>query len=132
MTRGSPTPRPVSGHPREGRNGFATFATRCEQSRAFRKATVTFLVERKVAGRKVGDECHKVRPWNAGKPGCTKLVYIGRFTRRNLPAGVNVVRFRARVGKKRLGPGRYRLRLRAADRAGNSRFVPLSFRLTRR
>ncbi len=132
-------PKPPAGGPTISAASMkpAAFPFRSKQGgrirfRLDRKATVTFLVERKVAGRKVGDECHKVRPWNAGKPGCTKLVYIGRFTRRNLPAGVNVVRFRARVGKKRLGPGRYRLRLRAADRAGNSRFVPLSFRLTRR
>ncbi len=97
-----------------------------------RKATVTFLIERKAPGRKVGDKCRLPRPWNSGKPKCTKLIYIGRFTRKNLPAGTNVVRFKGQVGKKKLGPGSYRLRLRAADQIGNSRFVPLSFRLTRR
>jgi len=92
-----------------------------------RKATVTFFVERKVPGRKVGSKCRKVRPNNKTNPKCTKLVYLGQFVRRNLPAGKNVVRFKARLGKKKLAPGKYRLRLRAADPAGNSKDVPASF-----
>lgn len=92
-----------------------------------RKATVTFFVERKLPGRKVGSKCHKVRPNNKSKPKCTKLVYLGRFVRRNLPAGRNTVKFKGRLGKKKLAPGKYRIRLRAADPAGNSKDVPVSF-----
>ena len=88
---------------------------------------MTFFVERKVPGRKVGSKCRKVRPNNKTNPKCTKLVYLGQFVRRNLPAGKNVVRFKARLGKKKLAPGKYRLRLRAADPAGNSKDVPASF-----
>ena len=86
-------------------------------------ATATFTVQRLLPGRtvKVKRRTHCVRPTrkNAKRRKCTRVKRAGSFTRVSTP-GANSFTFTGRVNGKRLGPGRYRLRLVARDAAGNA------------
>lgn len=97
-----------------------------------RNAAVTFFFDKKVPGRVKGGKCRKPVPGKKGGKKCVRFVYSGRFTKANLPSGANVVIFKGKVGKKKLTPGNYRIRLRAADLAGNSKDLPLSLKVSRR
>jgi hypothetical protein len=67
-------------------------------------ARVRFTVERLVPGRRRGGRC---RAGGRG-PRCLRAVRIGAFARDGRP-GANSVRLPARIGSRRLKPGRYRL-----------------------
>jgi hypothetical protein len=54
---------------------------------------------------------------------------VGSLTRHDLPAGANTVRFRGRIGRRRLAAGRYRAVVTATDPAGN-RSTPRRTRFT--
>jgi hypothetical protein len=72
-------------------------------------ATVTFRVERKASGRKVGKKCVKRTKANKGKPKCALLKPVkGSFTQQG-SSGANIFKFSGRLGDKTLAPGSYRL-----------------------
>ena len=93
-------------------------------------ATVTFTVERAVAGRRVNRRCVRLTRANRTRPRCTRFVAVrGSFTHAG-KAGANSFRFTGRVGGRKLAPGSYRLLARARDAAGNrSRVVRRAFRI---
>jgi hypothetical protein len=94
-------------------------------------ATVTFTVERRSAGRRVGRRCAKPTRRNRGRRKCSRYVRIGAFAHAG-KAGANSKRFSGRIGRKALKPGRYRARLVARDAAGNKSAPKLvSFRVVR-
>jgi hypothetical protein len=80
-------------------------------------ATVTFTVQRKVTGRKVGRRCVNQTRANRTKKRCSRLVMVGRFTRPGV-AGANGFHFTGRVNGRPLAPGNYVLSLVATDAAG--------------
>jgi hypothetical protein len=72
-------------------------------------ATVTFSVERRLPGRKVGKRCVKQTRANRTKKKCARFKPVkGSFTHSG-QAGQNRFKFSGRIAGKGLGPGRYRL-----------------------
>jgi hypothetical protein len=93
---------------------------------------VVFTIERRQAGRRVGKTCRKPSATNRRRKACTRFVSVGRFAH-NASAGTNSHKFSGKIGKRRLGRGRYRATLRAKDPAGNASSPKrLSFRVVRR
>ena len=96
-------------------------------------ATVTFRVQRRTTGRRVGGRCVKRTKANRSRPHCARFVRLrGRLTDQ-ATAGANELRFRGRLRGRRLPPGAYRLVATAIDEAGN-RSAPArtAFRILRR
>ena len=96
------------------------------------RATVTFTVQRAVAGRLIGRSCVRATKLLRKKRACTRLVPLGGSLARSRPGGADHFRFTGRLGRKALTPGSYRLTARAADGAHN-RSLPVSreFRVLR-
>ncbi|MFL5781778.1 MAG: Ig-like domain-containing protein, partial [Thermoleophilaceae bacterium] len=83
------------------------------------KAQVTLRFQRAKAGRRVGGKCVKETSANKGSPKCTRYVDAGKRTVAG-KKGKNNVKFHGKISKtKVLSPGRYRLKARAKDGAGN-------------
>jgi hypothetical protein len=82
-------------------------------------ATVRFTLERRTRGRRVGGKCRKQTRGNRRRRACTRYVKVGSFSAR-FGAGANTRKFSGKVGRRRLGPGRYRVALTAKDGAGNA------------
>ena len=95
-------------------------------------ATVTFKVEQALRGRVVDGHCVKVTLARRGAHPCTRYgILRGSFTRAGR-RGANTFRFDTRVGGHTLRTGRYRLRARATDEAGNRSALRRSaFRIVR-
>jgi uncharacterized protein YkwD len=96
-------------------------------------ARVTFGVERRAAGRRAAGRCAARAPSNRGAPPCTRYTTLRGTLTDDGAQGANTFEFRGRLRGRRLAPGRYRLRVAAADDAGNH--APLqrvAFRVTGR
>jgi hypothetical protein len=94
-------------------------------------ATVTFTIQRKRKGRKVGKKCKKRTPDNRKRRKCTRYSRVGAF-RQQASTGANRKPFSGKIGKKTLRPGRYRALLVATDAAGNrSKAKAVGFRVVR-
>jgi hypothetical protein len=90
-------------------------------------ARVTLTFQRPRAGRRVGRRCLPPTRARRSRPRCTRYLTAGTLAV-NGRQGRNRVRFQGRLNRRRrLGPGPYRIRLVAVDRAGN-RSIP---RITR-
>jgi len=93
-------------------------------------ARMSLRIERRGAGRRVRGKCRRPTSRNRRAPLCTRWLGAATLTR-DAAAGLNRVRFSGRVlvrGRARaLRPGRYRVRLTAADAAGN-RSAPVTIR----
>ena len=81
-------------------------------------ATVTYTIERRTSGRRVGGKCVKKTRSNAKRKKCGRFRRVGAF-RAPGSAGGNAKRFSGRIGKVTLRPGSYRALLIAVDTAGN-------------
>jgi hypothetical protein len=82
-------------------------------------ATVRLRAERPRSGRRRGGKCVAPRRARPTAKRCTRFVAVkGRATATG-KAGANRLRFRGRLGGRRLAPGRYRLVVTAIDPAGN-------------
>ena len=81
-------------------------------------ATVTFLVERQLAGRLVKGKCKAQTRANRDAKRCKRYKRAGAFRAAGV-AGANRKPFSGRIGKKSLTPGPYRVTLSATDAAGN-------------
>jgi DNA-binding beta-propeller fold protein YncE len=112
----------------------STFTARGGTSFRYRlseAARVTFAIERRVKGRRVGKRCLGATRGRRSRPSCTRHVRVGSFSQAGM-AGSNVKRFRGALRGRPLRPGRYRATLRARDAARNgSRPVRLRFRVVR-
>jgi CSLREA domain-containing protein len=94
-------------------------------------STVSFKVQQKRAGRKVGKRCVKPAKKNRGKHKCKRTVTLGSFSRASA-AGANRFHFTGRVKGRKLKPGAYLLVGTAKDAAGNrSTAVSKAFRVIR-
>jgi PKD repeat protein len=95
-------------------------------------ATVRFAIERRLPGRRVAGKCVKPTRSNQGKPRCARFRPVGAFTHAST-AGANSKAFSGKLGTRRLKVGRYRVKLTAADAAGNkSAQNVLAIRVVRR
>jgi hypothetical protein len=83
-------------------------------------SSVTFSVENRSKGRKVGKRCAKPGPSNAGKKRCVRWAKVkGSFTIAG-KSGANFFIFRGRLAGKALRPGGYRLNGLAKDASNNA------------
>jgi hypothetical protein len=80
-------------------------------------ATVTFTLEKKLPGRKVGRKCVKQTPQNKTKKRCPRFKKVGAQFSGPGAAGPNKVTL---PNGKKLKPGTYRLTMTATDAAGNT------------
>jgi hypothetical protein len=80
-------------------------------------ATVTFKLEKKLPGRKVGRKCVKQTPQNKAKKRCPRFKKVGAEFSGPGAAGPNKVTL---PNGKKLKPGTYRLTMTATDAAGNT------------
>ena len=81
-------------------------------------ATVTIVVERATAGRRVAGECRPPKRANRGRSRCTRWTSVGTLTRTGLQ-GTNAVPFTGRIGHRPLPTGSYRATVTVRDAAGN-------------
>ena len=95
-------------------------------------AAVAIAIERVARGRRVGRKCRKPARRLKRRPRCVRLNARGAL-RANGLAGPNRLKFKGRIGKRALPPGKYRATLTARDAAGNAS-VPkrISFKVVRR
>jgi Tol biopolymer transport system component len=83
------------------------------------KAKVTLRFQRAKSGRRVGGKCVKPTSSNKNAPKCTRYVDAGKRTVAG-HKGKNKLTFKGVISPtKTLSPGRYRLKARAKDSAGN-------------
>ena len=94
--------------------------------------SVTFRIERKVAGRKKGKKCVKVTKKNKGKKKCSRFVKAGKFVRKDQKKGARTVAFSGKIGKKKLKPGKYRVAMTAYNKAGASKKVLRPFTIVKK
>jgi hypothetical protein len=93
-----------------------------------RSATVIVTIQRSTPGRRVHGRCKPPSPALRRKPGCARLLTIGRLSR-TARVGLNRVAFSGRIGTRALKPGRYRGVFTAIDAAGQSS-PPLALNFT--
>ena len=104
-------PRPRRGSPRF-RSGTAF---RFGLSEA---AQVSFTIERRTTGRRVGARCRAQTRGNRRARPCTRFVKVGSFTK-PLGPGPQRVRFPGKLRGRALRPARYRVVVQARDGANN-------------
>jgi hypothetical protein len=120
--------------------GFAVspnrFPVRGRSSFRFRlseRAAARVLIERALAGRRVGRRCVAPTRKLRKRARCTRLTRVGTLTYRNRPPGANRIPFSGRIGRRALAGGSYRATITATDAAGNrSRPRRAVFRIVRR
>jgi hypothetical protein len=87
-------------------------------------ATVSFKLEKKVPGRKVGKKCVKQTASNKTKKRCSSFKQIGALFNGTGTAGANTVTL---PNGKKLKAGKYRLTMTARDVAGNETIATTNF-----
>ena len=94
-------------------------------------AAVTVTIQRLAGGRRAGRKCRKATRRLRKRARCVRRIRRGALSVSGF-TGANRLKLKARVGKRRLSPGRYRATLVARDAAGN-RSIPrrISFRVVR-
>ena len=96
------------------------------------RATLTVRVERRTNGRWIGGKCRKQTAANRSRKACKRFVKLPGRIQKTADAGVDQVKIPARIGGRKLQPGRYRLVARARDAAGNQSAVKrIAFRIKR-
>jgi hypothetical protein len=92
-------------------------------------ATVTFQLEKKTLGRRVGKKCVRQTPSNKTKKRCSKFKKIGASFNGPGKSGPNQVTL---PNGKKLKPGTYRLTLTARDAAGNTATQTTTFKVAKK
>jgi hypothetical protein len=92
-------------------------------------ATVSFKLEKKTKGRKVGGKCVKQTAKNKTKPGCPLFKKVGATFSGPGNPGPNTATL---PNGKKLKPGNYRLTMTATDAAGNKTTKTLSFKVAKK
>jgi CSLREA domain-containing protein len=123
LTAARVTNRTWAVDPRGAREVQATARRRVKRGTTFvyslsEDARVVFALERKAKGRKVGRRCRKPTRRNRGRKRCTRFVRAGSFAHQSV-LGTNRRKFSGLIGRRKLGPGRYRASLVATDAVGN-------------
>lgn len=81
-------------------------------------ASVTFTIQRKTTGRRVGGRCRTLTRKNRKAKHCIRYVAVGSFTKKLL-AGKRSVSFAGKLSGRALRRGSYRAVLKARDAAKN-------------
>jgi 6-phosphogluconolactonase (cycloisomerase 2 family) len=82
-------------------------------------SSVSAAIDRVSKGRKAGKRCAKQTPKNRKRRACARYTKLGAIKQQAV-AGSNTITLPAKLGGKRLRPGRYRATLTATDGAGNA------------
>lgn len=82
-------------------------------------AKVMIRIERALPGRLDGRRCRAPSRRLRSRRACTRFVLAGTL-RRVGRRGANKITFTGRIGRRALGPGRYRAVFSAMDHAGNA------------
>lgn len=84
-------------------------------------ATVRFVIEQAVLGRRIGVRCLPALYFRRFRAPCPRYAFRGAFTRRNRvgPAALNYTPFSGRIGYRALPLGRFRASMTATDSAGH-------------
>src|SRR5215213_4452981 len=90
-------------------------------------ATVSFLLEKKFPGRRVGQKCVKQTPKNKKRKRCPRFKVISSFAGPG-SAGANSVKLP--IGKPK--PGFYKLKMTARDAAGNDTKTTTTFNVKKK
>jgi hypothetical protein len=90
-----------------------------------------FTIERARPGRRVRGLCSRPTPTNQSRRRCTRYLFAGRFLH-EAQAGSNRRKFSGKIGKKALGPGRYRATLIPSNGNGSGPQKRLTFTVVRR
>lgn len=94
-------------------------------------AAVSFAIQRKTTGRRVGRSCVKKTRKNAKRRKCTRLVTAGTLSASG-KAGANTLKFSGKLRRRKLAPGSYLLTAVATDSArAKSKPVRLAFKIVR-
>ncbi len=119
---GADTIRPVLARPALSRRTLARTGAR-SRARLFvtlsEPARLRLTVERAAAGRRVGRACLPATRARRDRPSCLRWARAAAISAIRSKAGRTSVSVGARIGSRRLGSGRYRIRLSATDPAGN-------------
>ena len=94
-------------------------------------ARVAVAIQRALPGRRVGRKCVRPTAKNRRKRRCTRSSGFGTFAVRARPARI-ATPSPARIGRKRLKPGRHRAILVARDAGGSASAKSLNFKVVRR
>ena len=92
-------------------------------------ARVTLTFGQAVRGRRLHGRCRALNARDRHSPGCLRAVVRGKLSVRFAAAGRRTVRFKGRLGARRLRPGRYTVTVRAAA-SGRSVTRRLHFTIT--
>ena len=91
-------------------------------------AAVSVSSERRADGRRKGRKCVATTRKNKKAKRCTRWLADKGTLTRLIPAGKGTLTFKGRLGGRTLAKGTHRLRIRAADAAGNVRdAAPVTF-----
>lgn len=90
-------------------------------------ANLLMTVEKRADGRRNGSKCVKPNTKNDAKKRCTRWLPVRGSVKATGVAGSNRVKFRGKLNRKVLAPGKYRLKVSATDAAGNSSIATRSF-----
>ncbi|HEY1285088.1 MAG TPA: hypothetical protein VGF04_03300 [Solirubrobacterales bacterium] len=92
-------------------------------------ATISFKLERKSPGRKVGGKCVKQKPSNKKKKKCPRFKKVGAKFSGPGKQGANTAPL---PNGKKLKPGTYRLTITATDAAGNTTTKTTTFKVKKK
>ena len=94
-------------------------------------ATLSFTIQRKTTGRRVGTACVKKTRRNAKRRKCTRFVTAGTL-RAAATGGANRTRFSGKIRGHKLPPGSYTLTATASDAGGGkSKPATIAFKIVR-
>jgi hypothetical protein len=92
-------------------------------------ARVTLMFSQAVRGRRLHGRCRALNARDRHSPGCVRTVARGKLSVRIAAAGRRTLKFKGRLGARRLRPGRYTLTVRASA-PGRSATRRLHFTIT--
>lgn len=96
----------------------------------------TFVVSRRLAGRRNGRKCVPATRANARRKRCVRYLGVHHWTRTDLPAGVNSMAYSGRYkhgrGTATMKPGRYRLTATPGNTGGTGAVAIASFTVVER
>lgn len=95
-----------------------------------RQAPVRLAFTHITPGRRIKTRCLKTTKANRTRPRCTRRRSLGRLQTTGT-AGTNSYRFRGKIGRRTLPPGRYRLRLTALHDGKPSSAATITFTIAR-
>lgn len=90
-------------------------------------SALVLTVEKRAKGKRSGSKCVKPTSKNKTKKNCIRWIPVRGSIKAAGIAGSNGISFSGKLNRKSLAPGKYRMKINAADPAGNTSAVLKSF-----